>query len=103
MPNRLNLGDRLTPNNLLSSQNGWYTLIMHSNGRLALYGQERVLAAVPGHNDAVEGSYAIVEPGGFRIRAPGGDPVVWSFPTSGGDLTVEDDGRVTIGSDVIYP
>jgi len=90
-------GDKLTPGQYLMSQNGFYKLIMQTDGNLVLYN-----ASGPLWQTATQGSnfYTIMQSdGNWVVTNPKNRADVWdtkTFGNPGAVLRVQDDGNVVI-------
>lgn len=96
---RINSGASLTSGNKLVSPNGWYQLIMQTDGNLVLYTKGNEVLWSTSTN--LSGScYAIMETNGeFRVRATVGGAVQWTSgtPGSGGTrVQLQNDGNLVM-------
>jgi hypothetical protein len=100
MPDRLNPGESLLAGDLMTSQDGRYTLIMQQDGNLVKYGPNgdfwQSATADNWNSHAAmqgDGNFVIYTPAGTAIWARGG--------AAGAALILQNDGRMIIGGAII--
>jgi hypothetical protein len=102
MPDRLNPGDRLMPEDLLTSQNARYNLIMQRDGNLVLRRPDGTYVDTNTASTANWNSYAVLEnDGNLAVYNPAGGRTWESGTRRPGVLILQNDGSITIGADIL--
>ncbi len=96
MTDRLNAGDRLTPGQSVTSNNGRYNFFMQHDGNLVLYKHTGRPLWATGTDGRPISEALMQNDGNFVLYSPGGP--VWATGTdeAGSYLLVQDDGNVVI-------
>lgn len=100
MPDRLNPRERLRAGDLLTSQDGRYTLIMQMDGNLVKYGPNGDLWQ-SGTADNWDASAVMQDDGNFVIYTPAGTAIWARGAAAGAALTLQNDGTMMIGGGIV--
>jgi len=98
VPDRLTSGQRLRPNESLTSNDGRFTLVMQGDGNLVLYGPGGRYRWDTGTWGRQIGQAVLQGDGNFVLYTPGGT-AVWDSKTNGNAgafIVVQDDGNLVI-------